>query len=423
MKLQTIIVFIVCLLIVGTAFIFIVEDNSDIANNIAETEEDPLLALGEDASYNDAVNAFSFNLFEKLLEDPENKENIFYSPYSSYTALAMAYEGAYGQTAEEMKKVLCINQDSEEFHEYMQTLYEYLNSEGDYDISTANALWPDDNFGLLQEYVNLIETVYGGESSEVDFSNPEEAVEIINQWVEDKTNNLIQDLLVPENVGSDTTLVLTNAIYFKGTWKVQFDKEDTINRVFETSQGDSISVPTMCMVDKDEEFNYFENVNMEILEMPYSGEDISMMIFLPKDDKDLTEIVKSMDHESYNELINSMSKTKLDIYLPKFTIETPAFSLKDDLIDLGMPTAFSGAADFSGIGPGVGWISDVLHKAFINVSEEGTEAAAATAIIFENATNINSKVVFDADHAFLFTIHHKETNTILFMGKVDNPLE
>jgi len=420
MKLQTIIVFIVCLLIIGTAFIFIVEDNSDIANNIEETEEDPLLALGEDASYNDAVNAFSFNLFEKLLEDSENEGNIFYSPYSSYTALAMAYEGAYGQTAEEMKKILCINQDSEEFHEYMQTLYEYLNSEGDYDISTANALWPDDNFELLQEYVNLIETVYGGESSEVDFSNPEEAVGIINQWVEDKTNSLIQDLLMPEDVGSDTTLVLTNAIYFKGTWQVQFNKEDTIDKEFETSQGDSISVPTMCMVDKDEEFNYFENENMEILEMPYSGEDISMMIFLPKDDKDLTEIANSMDHESYNELINSMSKTKLDIYLPKFTIEKPRFSLKDYLIDLGMPTAFTPAADFSGIAPGVGWISDVLHKAFINVSEEGTEAAAATAIIFENAT---TNVVFNADHPFLFTIHHKETNTILFMGKVDNPLE
>ena len=334
----------------------------------------------------------------------------------------MAYEGASGQTAEEMKDVLYINRNSEEFHSYMETLYDIFNVEGDYDISTANAVWPDDGLGLLEEYENLIKSVYGGESTEVDFSNPVEAVETINQWIEDKTNNLIQDLLIPENVGSDTTLVLTNAIYFKGTWDVQFNKEDTIDREFETSQGDIISVPTMCMVDKDVEFNYFSNENMQILEMPYSGEDISMMIFLPKDDKNLTEIVNSLDHDSYNGLIDSMNKTEIDIYLPKFSIQTPTYSFKDHLIDLGMPTAFTSSADFSGIAPEVGWIRDVLHKAFINVSEEGTEAAAASAVIFVNST-FDPDGVFDANHPFLFTIHHKNTNTILFMGEVDNPLE
>ena len=424
MKVKSISTFVVCLIVIVASLTFLVIQDSETINDINKVaEDDPLLELGKDASFNDAVNAFSFDLFEKLFEDPEKQGNIFYSPYSTYTALAMAYEGAKAQTADEMREVLHINQDNEEFHDYMQTLYEYLNSEGkEYDISTANALWSNIGLEVLEEYKNLIKIVYGAESSEVDFYNPDEAAKKINQWVINQTNNLIKELVTAEDV-EFASLVLTNAIYFKGTWQVQFEKEDTTYRDFETSKGDRISVPTMCIVNTEEEFNYFENENIEILEMPYSGDDISMMIFLPKGDKDLTEIVRSLDHENYNELINSMSKTKLDIYLPRFKIETDVYSFKDYLIDLGMPIAFFPGADFTGIRPDEMWISDVLHKAFINVSEEGTEAAAATAVIFINTSKDDSKTIFDADHPFLFVINHKQTNTILFMGKVENPLE
>jgi len=426
MKLKAVLAVVVCIMIVATVYVFTLGDASNITNQNQETAENPLLALGEDASFNDAVNAFSFNLFEQLFEDPKNEGNIFYSPYSTYTALAMTYEGAKGLTAEEMKKVLYINQDSKEFHEYMQTLYEYLNQEGEYDISTANALWVRQNYQLLKEYTDLIKTVYDGGLSEVDFSNPQEAVDIINQWIENKTNNLIKDLIKSEDIDPFyTMLVLTNAIYFKGTWQVQFDEEDTIEKEFETSQGEIITTPTMCMTDKEDTFNYFENEDLQILELPYAGEDISMMIFLPKEGVNLSDIMDSMDRETYKELLDSMSKTKLDIYLPKFKIQTPVYKLKDYLIKLGMPTAFSSAADFSGMdGTTNLYISKVLHKAFIEVNEEGTAAAAATAVIMNNKSiSIDLTTVFDADHPFLFTIHQKETNTILFMGNVDNPLE
>jgi len=342
----------------------------------------------------------------------------------------MTYEGANGLTAEEMKKVLCINQENEEFREYMKTLYQYLNQEGEYDISTANALWVRQNYELLKEYTDIIKTVYDGGLSEVDFSNPAEAVDIINQWIENKTNSLIKNLIKPEDIDPlYTMLVLTNAIYFKGTWEVQFDEENTIEKEFETSQGESITTPTMCMTDTDNTFNYFENDDLQILELSYTGKDISMMIFLPKEGIDLSDIIDSMDHESYNELTNSMSKTKLDIYLPKFTIETPVYNFNEHLKELGMPTAFTDVADFSRMDGGEYedlHISKVLHKAFIEVNEEGTEAAAATVVIMDinaSAPNNQEKIVFNADHPFLFTIHHKDTNTVLFMGNVDNPLE
>jgi serpin B len=388
-----------------------------------EEEDEPQTGLGEEVSFNEAVNEFCFDFFKKLSEDPINKGNIFYSPYSVFTALAMTYEGARSDTAVEMENVLSIEQDNDSFHQYMRNLYDYLNKNSEYDISTANALWIQKNFDLLQEYIDIIETYYGGESSTVDYFKPVEAANTINSWVENQTNNLIKDLVPASALGPLTRLVLTNAIYFKGIWHVQFEEENTTEKDFKTSSGQIKQVETMQMIDIYDIFNYTETDVLQILELPYKGDDISMMIILPKEDAEISDIIRSMNQETYSDWIDSMHGTELDIYLPKFKFET-SYTLNDYLIALGMQEAFTSAADFSGItGAPDLFISSVLHKAFIEVNEEGTEAAAATAVIMKLTADGGSgpRIVFNADHPFFFTIHHKETGTILFMGEVTDP--
>lgn len=420
MKQKAIIAIIVSLLIIGSVYVVLTAD-LEVKYETEETEDDKPEALGNITSFNEAVNDFSFDFFKKLYDDKGSTDNIFYSPYSVFTALAMTYEGARENTAVEMGKVLSIEQDNESFHEYMQSLYNYLNENSEYNISTANAMWVMESFDLLQEYVDIIQTYYGGESSEVDFANAEEAAAIINQWVENKTNNLIKDLVPADALSDLTRLVLTNAIYFKGTWMVQFDKENTTDRDFTDIQGNTNTVSTMKLIGTENTFNYTETEQFQMLELPYDGDEISMMIILPKDGVELSDVVDLLNKDSYCDWIESMYKTELDIYLPKFEFET-SYTLNDYLIELGMVDAFDYRADFSGIdGQPDLYISSVLHKAFVEVNEEGTEAAAATAVVITlKAINGggSSRIIFDANHPFLFTIHHKETGTILFMGEV-----
>lgn len=383
-------------------------------------------ALGNITSFDEAVNYFAFNLYKEFYNDPANSGNIFNSPYSIFTALAMTYEGAKGTTAEEMANVLSIEQDNDSFHEYMKALYEYLNQNSNYDISTANALWPSIDYTLLPGYIKVIKDFYGGEVSNVDYSDPEAAAERINNWVEEQTNNLIQDLVPASAIDPVLTkLILTNAIYFKGTWQVQFDEDNTTDKEFTTSSGEKIDVQTMQLLNTHNYFNYTVTDDMQILELPYAGNEISMMIFLPRDGYELSDVINNLDKDTYSDLIDSMHQIELDIYLPKFEIKTPLYGLNQYLIDLGMPTAFANA-DFSGLdGLGILCISDVLHKAYIDVNEEGTEAAAATAVMMRLTSvpddDEPERPEFKADHPFFFTIHQKQTNTILFMGNVNDP--
>ena len=416
----------IALLIMGTALVVVTKDNVVIKKNTSEQDDDKTPPLGNITSFDDAVNAFNFDFFRKLNSDPDNEGNIFYSPYSVFTALAMTYEGSGGLTAEEMESVLHIEQNNDSFHLYMKSLYEYLNENSEYNISTANALWVNNNYDLLEDYVNIIETYYGGKASDIDYSDPQVAADIINDWVESQTNNLIKDLVPASAIDPILTmLILTNAIYFKGTWEIMFDEDNTTDRDFTNTDGDVTQVDTMKIIDTEDNFNYIENDEMQMLELPYSGDDISMMIILPKDGTDTDDIISSINKDTYNDWIDEMYETELDLYLPKFKFET-SYTLNDYLKELGMQKAFTGNADFSGMfGLYDIYISSVIHKAFIEVNEEGTEAAAATAVIMAltsaEPTEPPQRIVFDCDHPFLFTIHHKETNTILFMGQVENP--
>jgi len=359
----------------------------------------------------DAVNGFAFKIFKEMYKN-FSEENLFISPYSIFTALAMTYEGARGKTAEEMREVLCIEQDNETFHEYVKMLYDLFNENN---ISTANALWPRIGLQLVQDYVNVIRTFYNGEIKPIDFSDREKAARIINDWIENQTKGLIKDMIPPNAIDPYlTTLIITNAIHFKGIWKVKFDEANTTDREFTTADNEVIKVPTMCL--KGVYFNYTENDLMQVLELPYENCSISMLIILPKEGYNLSSVLDYLNESNFLQLVQSMHETKIDVYLPRFKIETPLYKLKEYLKNLGMRIAFTPSADFTGIAPRVMWIDKVLHKAFVEVDEEGTEAAAATAVIM-----VEIGKIFDCNHPFLFTIFHKDTGTILFIGSVVDP--
>ncbi len=367
-----------------------------------------------------ANNQFAFELYSKYKKEYKD-ENIFFSPYSISVALTMTYEGAKGQTAKEMESVFHIPKNANLRKPNFAKIINELNKKNKkYKLSTANALWPQIGFQLLKEYQNTIKSYYGGKVTCLDYAgNAEKSRQIINGWVEDKTEDKIKDLIPPDVLGANTVLVLTNAIYFKGTWATQFDKKNTREENFTTSSGNTVKVPVMRLTDEDAKFNYAETKDLQILELPYKGEELSMLILLPKQ-SDVNVIEESITTEKISEYRNNLQKTQIDIYIPKFKFETKYF-MKKTLAEMGMPTAFRPGADFSGInGKGGIWIDKVIHQAFVEVNEEGTEAAAATAVIMiEKKMVIRKK--FRADHPFIFIIQQKDSGNILFLGRVSDP--
>lgn len=423
MKLKYIVSILAAFIIISTAvFVALLQNQSglDIIDEDIISDDEKPTPVGN-LSFQDAANAFAFDIFREVHEVTEG--NLFISPYSIFTALAMTYEGARGETADEMANVLNVKQDNESFHIYMKNLYDVLNTKNEeYNISTANALWVKENLQLLETYLNVIREHYGGDATEVDFSNPTESAAIINQWVENQTNGLIKDLITADAISPLTALILTNAIYFKGIWEIQFDPVNTTNRTFETAAETSIEAPTMSLIHTEDVFYYTETDDLQILELLYTGDDISMIILLPKNN-DLSTAIDTIDNDMFSEWTGSMVETNVDIYLPKFKVET-SYSLGDYLIELGMNIPFTSEANFSGItGKKDLFISKVLHKAFIDVNEEGTEAAAATAVYMELTVNGgSSRIVFDCNHPFMYLIQHKQTGMILFMGSISDPL-
>ncbi len=218
-----------------------------------------------------------------------------------------------------------------------------------------------------------------------------------------------------------TRLVLTNAIYFKGTWKGQFDKSNTQEQDFHINSTKSVKVPMMFMKPDKAKFNYMETENLQILELPYEGDKLSMLILLPKYNYTLDDIKENSTSENFENLKKQMHETKLDeIYIPKFKFETKYF-MEKTLSDIGMPTAFSMDADFSGMtGKRDLFISAVIHQAFVDVNEEGTEAAAATGVVMKMTAMMPTNI-FRANHPFIYIIQYKETGNILFLGRVTDP--
>jgi serine protease inhibitor len=364
-------------------------------------------------------NQFSLELYSNLKDREEG--NIFFSPYSISTALAMAYEGARGQTAEEIQSVFHFPEDSNVRRPAFAGVYNQLNKkDAKYKLDTANALWVQQDYPLLDDYTNTTETYYGGKATNLDFVGAtEQARQTINGWVEDKTNNKIKNLFPSGSLKPSSRLVLTNAIYFKGTWVKQFDKSDTRDEDFRVSSDKTVKVPMMRRTDRDAKFNYAETEDLQILEMQYDGGELSMIILLPKND-DLKSIEKSLTLEKLNDWKSRLRERRVNVFMPKFSFDTK-YLLNENLKEMGMPSAFSKSADFSGIdGTKNLFINIVVHQAFVDVNEEGTEAAAATGTGMV-VTSVPQIKTFRADHPFIFMIQERETGDILFLGRVSDP--
>jgi len=366
----------------------------------------------------EANNQFALDLYSQFKDD----KNMFFSPWSISTALTMTYEGAKGQTAEEMKSVLHLPDNQET----IKTSYYWIQSEinkepKSYKLHTANALWAQQDYQFLQEYTDPMQKYYSAKITNLDFKTKTEESRItINKWVEKKTNNKIKDLISQGALSSLTRLVLTNAIYFKGTWLKQFDKKDTQEKDFHVTPEKTVKVDMMALTDKEAKFNYAETDNLQILELPYDGEELSMLLLLPKDN--INSLENSLTAEKLSGWKQLLIEQRVKVFLPRFKFETK-YLLAKDLVKMGMPTAFSpGVADFSGMdGTNNLFISGVIHQAFVEVNEEGTEAAAATAVIMELKAMPEPIPTFIADHPFLFIIQETKTGNILFLGKVADP--
>ncbi len=366
-----------------------------------------------------ANNQFALDLYLEFIES--EKGNIFYSPYSIFSALAMTYEGAKGQTADEMKSVFHFP-ENDVLRPNFAAIYNGINQGSkSYELRTGNALWCQFDFPFQEDYINRVGTYYGGKVANLDFVNEtEKSRETINSFIEEQTNDKIKDIIQPGDLDAMTRLVLTNAIYFKGEWEQEFDKSDTEERNFSITPESVVETPMMHMVPDEVEFNYADLEDLQILELPYRGDIISMLILLPTEN--LSVIESSLTPGKLEEYKNQMEKTGLDdIYLPKFEFDTKYF-MKETLSSLGMPTAFSGIADFSGMTLAAQlFISKVIHQAYVKIDEEGTEAAAATVVITKLTSMPPPQPIFNADHPFIFLIQEQETGNILFMGRVNDP--
>ncbi len=383
----------------------------------------------------DANNQFAFELYSELNKVEDG--NIFYSPYSISAALAMTYEGAKGQTADEMKSVFHFP-ESNILRPNFAAIYNDINKKNNaYELKTGNALWVQQDYPFLEDYTSRVEQYYGGKAANLDFvRETEKSRQTINAFIEEQTNNKIKDLIPQGVLDPMTRLVLTNAIYFKGTWEWEFDESDTRDQDFKITPTNVVKTPIMYMKPEKAMFNYADTENLQILELPYKGEKISMLILLPKQgeeyDYETDEVITydytlediELSSEKLNEYKAQMQETKLDaIYLPKFEFNTKYF-MNDALSALGMPTAFiGGTADFSGMTTAEKiWIGFVIHQAYVKVDEKGTEAAAATAVGMLGSSAMPTNV-FRADHPFIFIIQEKETGNILFMGRVNDPTQ
>jgi len=376
-----------------------------------------------------ANNQFAFDLYSQIKEGKNANTNLFFSPFSISSALAITYEGAKGQTANEIKSVFHFPSDTAVLRNGFAGLNAAINS-GDaaYTLRTANALWAEKTYPFLPEYTENAEQYYGAKVTNLDFINkPEPSRITINQWVEEQTNDKIKDLLSEGTIDPLTRLVITNAIYFKGTWVKQFDTNKTTEEGFRTAAGKTVKIPMMQRTDEDAIYRYAETDDLQLLAMPYehaSGRQLSMVVLLPKGDS-LAPVEANLGADSLSDLIRSAKSRQVEVYFPKFKLETKYNQLGLILAAMGMPTAFTDRADFSGMGGKNDlFISDVIHQAYVDVNEEGTEAAAATAVVMRLASapvKPEPVPVFRADHPFIFIIQDDETGAILFMGRIADP--
>jgi serpin B len=375
----------------------------------------------------EANNSFAADLHGKLAGQAGN---LFYSPSSIETALAMTAAGARGRTAEQMLRVLHLGTGRADLHHAMGAFLRSLNIETgpdgsprQYRLSVANALWGQKGLEFLPDYLRLVKDNYGAGLSQVDFLKDAAAARAtINAWVERETRDKIKNLIAEGVLDSRTRLVLTNAIYFKGKWAKPFKTSMTLEEPFHLAGGGEAKA---SMMHSRDDYGYKETTDYQAIKLPYAGEELSMVVILPKKVDGLAALEKGVTPTLLGKELQRFGREEVVLTLPKFKM-TREFELSKVLGAMGMPDAFSAAAaDFSGMdGKKDLFISAVVHKAFVDVNEEGTEAAAATGVVGVTSAAIpvvKPPVEFKADHPFLFVIRHEKSGAILFFGRVADP--
>ncbi len=360
-------------------------------------------------------SAFSRKLYRELRS---HSEHFMFSPYSISAAMLMTLPGAKGETRAQLATALEV-QNSDEYLEQSRILTKKLESHS-ITFTVANSLWGEQSYGIQDSYIDTVKRYFRSEVTKVDFkNNPGEQRLLINRWVSDKTNDKINDLLGEAAVKSETRIILTNAVYFLGKWKSVFDADDTRPGDFHVTT--SMSLPARFM-SQTKDFKYYEDDSVQVLQLPYEGEEFAMEIFLPKGT--LADIEEKFLEGKSTHWLNNVTTKRVLAQIPRFKAES-SLGLVETLSNLGIKNAFiDGVADFSGISNNRElFISDVVHKTFIEVGEKGTEAAAATAVIMgiRSAMQLNQEkpILFRADKPFVYQIRHLASNTIIFLGRLN----
>jgi len=399
-----------------------------VAGEVLESDREritsPDVSTSEQISLVEGNSAFAFELYQALKGE---EGNLFYSPYSISLALAMTYAGARGETAQQMADTLQFLLGQDKLHPAFNWLDAELAQRGEgaegqdgeeFRLNIVNAIWGQKDYEFLSDFLDVLAENYGAGLRILDFMTETEKSRLtINDWVYDQTEKRIEDLIPQGAIDALTRLVLTNAIYFNAAWAYPFDEDMTGDSFFYLLDGGQVSVP---MMKQTESFGFTEGEGYQAVELRYDGGELSMVILLPEAEQ-FEAFEQTLNAQQVSDIISSLRPIEVSLTMPRFEFDSE-FGLKDTLAGMGMPIAFSGAADFSGMtGNPELFISDVVHKAFVAVDEAGTEAAAATAVIVGLTAVPPPPIEVTLDRPFIFLIRDIDTGTILFLGRVMNP--
>lgn len=387
--------------------------------SIAHSESLALFAAG-----NNGFAVALYNVFRR------KSGNHFFSPFSIRSALTMVYAGATGETAAQMREALRVSMPDEALHAACAELIRSLiDGNGAQSVlAVANTLWSQVGIPLAPFFVDLVAKHYEGAVKSVDFRREADAAEAtINQWVEERTKGRISDLIAPGSLGSDTRLVLANAVYFKALWSLPFDKQLTHDEPFYLDDGREVRTPLMHQI---ETIGYHQSPGYQAVRLPYRATDLSMLVLLPDRKDGLQELESTLSAAMLRECLKGCGWQRVKLFLPRFKFTWGTIKLEDSLAALGMRQAFTPRADFSRINGRAPpdeealFLTSVLHKAFVDVNEEGTEAAAATAALHVCLGPPSPRppvAEFRADHPFLFAICDRGSGAVVFLGRVVDP--
>jgi len=387
-----------------------------------EVDETDLALLVEGNS------VFAFNLYQAL---KAGNENFFYSPYSISLALAMTYAGARGETEQQMADTLHFTLPQDRLHPAFNSIDTELGKRGQgaegeddegFRLHVANAIWGQKDYQFLPTFLDVLAENYGAGLRPADFARePEQSRITINEWVSEQTEGKIKDLVPQGLIHSLTRLVLTNAIYFNAAWSYPFKESMTKEEPFYLLDGSEV---TVLMMEQTENFvGYTEGEGYQAVELPYKGHELSMVILLPREEN-FEQFEGALSYQLVDSILEALEHDHINLEMPRFSFKSE-FSLSETLAAMGMPDAFSaGAADFSGMtGNRELSIQEVVHKAFVSVDEAGTEAAAATAVTMPTSAPPEEPIVVNINRPFIFLIRDIETGSLLFMGRVLNPVQ